>query len=154
MSERPAIVRHMAALNLKKMPRQPDDAHSYEALSGDQRLALRLELVADRRLDIPLLVMTITLLLAAISATPALWAVQPTAPHPITTVSLIVFLSAMLVFVAMTFVRSGTDPERRRRAWLEMFDYVDKTHPALLFAPPAEKRRRWYRPRRRRSRSG
>lgn len=125
----------MSILNVRRLPRLPDDAVTYATMDAQHRLKVRVALAEERRLDLPTGIASIAILLATIPAIGVLWSLEPQRPTMVGVIWLAALAALLVLFAFVALVLSWLDTDRRRRAWTVVFDAVDSKHPAPLYAP-------------------
>jgi len=123
------------------------DARTYASLAAEERLQVRIALAGKAQINTAVAVSATALVVATMGFVPRLtesWSL-------LNLVVVLLFCVAVVSFAGMALVFAGLDPQRTRRAWREVFDYMDAHHPP---APDADRREspltRWWRSRLRR----
>lgn len=114
----------VALFEFRRAP-TPADVKAYRSLSEEERLQARIALAGKAQVNTAVAVSATALVVATMSFVPRLtegWSLP-------NLVFILLFCVAVISFAGMAVVFAGLDPQRTRRAWREVFDYVDTHHP-------------------------
>lgn len=118
------------------------DIKTYASLSAEQRLQTRIALAYKAQVNTAVAVSATALVVATMGFVPRLtesWSLP-------NLVFVLLFCLVVITFAGMAVVFAGVDPQRTRRAWREVFDYVDAHRPPAPDADPERSiLRRWRR---------
>ncbi|GAB3150137.1 hypothetical protein GCM10027058_13870 [Microbacterium neimengense] len=110
----------------------PADVMAYGSLSEEERLQARIALAGKAQVNTAVAVSATALVVATMGFVPRLtesWSFP-------NLVVVLLFCVAVISFAGLAVVFAGLDPQRTRRAWREVFDYVDAHHPPAPDADP------------------
>lgn len=118
------------------------DIKTYASLSAEERLQTRIALAYKAQVNTAVAVSATALVVATMGFVPRLtesWSLP-------NLVFVLLFCLVVITFAGMAVVFAGLDPQRTRRAWREVFDYVDAHRPPTPDADPERSiLRRWRR---------